>query len=315
MKDVEKTIEIWRAMLCMVKSELREAGYAEDTKYQKGMVITPIWVVTTLSMIALVFVFTFQADIWKYSGNDFFDFLDDLAFMLNQIFRQWKFAVYLILWVLILTTLFFMTKRELREQKLAAPGVAPKRRGKYILRLVLALLLLVAFFYLLVLVSEVPPNKFLNAPTPGIAAGALGVILYLVCWEFLYIAAKLVTTLFVCHDKKSGIKLKILQGTAMPVCSSQEAITTWHIVVSYLMPFVFMYSVLLGLCASAQDSGQLFQYIAAAIFMSFFLAYDLTLVLYVVYMKIRYKMDYISIDRHIYEVTLFKKSYVKTADK
>ena len=29
-------------------------------------------------------------------------------------------------------------------------------------------------------------------------------------------------------------------------------------------------------------------------------------------MKIRYKMDYISIDHHVYEVTLFTKSYVKT---
>jgi hypothetical protein len=48
-----------------------------------------------------------------------------------------------------------------------------------------------------------------------------------------------------------------------------------------------------------------------AVFMSFFLAYDLTLVLYAAYLKIRHKMDYISIDHHIYEVTLFKKSYVK----
>jgi len=60
-------------MVCMVKSELRAAGYAEETKHQKSRAITLIWVFTALAMIVSVFVFTIVSGMLKNSGNDFVD--------------------------------------------------------------------------------------------------------------------------------------------------------------------------------------------------------------------------------------------------
>ena len=294
----------------MVKSELREAGYAEETKHQKSTVITLIWVFSALAMIVSVFVFTIVSGMLKNSGNDFVDFLDDLALMLLRVFQEWNFAVYLLIWVFIFLTLYFVTRGDLREQKQLAK--AP-RFGKYMLRIALVLLFLAAFCYLLIAISEMPgsiPEQ--DSESGGWEAGGFDFFFLVVFWEYLYLATKFITTLFVCQNKKNGTKIKILKGNAMPVCSSQEAFSLWHILVSYLIPFVFMYSLLLGLCASANDGAFLVNHTIAAVFMSIFLAYDLTLVLYAVYMKIRHRMDYISIDHHFYEVTLFTKSYVKT---
>ena len=310
----------------MQKSELREAGYAEQEKYQKSPIITAIWVVSTLAMIAFVFVFVVFAGEWKNSGSDFVDFMDDAAIWLNTIFREWTFAVYLILWALILLTLFFVTRLDLRKQKRSESPEAPKRLKRYILYSVLALLALAVLFYSLALLANISGSvssgrssgiNFFDIASfllnllalPLLFLGPACTVVYLIVWEFLYLAVKLVTTIFVCHDKNKGIKLKILKGTAMPVCACAEAVSLRHILVSYLVPFVFMYSFLLLLCATSD--GDLFYYFTiTALFMSFFMAYDLTLVLYSAYLKIRYRPDYISINHHIYEVTLFKKSYV-----
>ena len=300
----------------MTKKDLCEAGFAGETKYQKRRVITIIWVISTLVMIAFVFIFTILINVWKSSGNAFFDLLDDMAISVNQIFGQWKFAIYLFLWALIFLTLFFITKNNLREQTSASPKTS-KKLGRYISHLALALLILVAFLYLLMMVSEIADSgsrsggSDVDSGTPAFDFfaffGEFVIIVLLVLLEIMYLAAKLVATIFVCHDKKNGIKLKILKDTAMPVCSCQEAVSFWHIVVSYLIPLVFIYSVLLWMCGTQNSENVVYAFLLS-IFMSFFMAYDLTLVVYAIYLKMRHRMDYISIDHHIYEVTLFKKS-------
>jgi len=310
----------------MIKNDLREIGYAEKIKHQKSAVVTGVWVISTLVMILSIFFFTVLIRVWKIRGGDFFDFLDDMSFMFHQIFQRWRFTVYWLLWALIFLTLYFITRRDLREQKLSAPLRATKWPGKCILRLSVVLLVFVAFFYLLVLIAGITEPEFSVYGMPDSGSGStdylelifslpsvfgpIGIFVYLVLLELLYLAVKLIVTVFVCQNKKSGIHLEILKGTSMPVCSSQEAFSIWHVAIAYLVPLVFVNSVLLGLCGGADAPDVLVNYTVVAIFMSFFMSYDLALVLYVAYMKIRYKMDYISIDRHIYEVTLFQKSYV-----
>jgi hypothetical protein len=301
----------------MLKNDLREMGCSEQEKYQKSSIITGIWVFSALAMIAFVFISIFSVTGWKNSGGDFADFMDEIAFTLRQVFGSWTFLVYLLLWALMLLTLFFLTRSDSNGQK------PPKRLVKYILRAVFAVLALAALFYSFTLLAEMPESGMRSGSGSGgfdffdivmsllAFIGPLSILVYLIFWELLYLAVKLITTIFVCRNKDEGIKLEILKGTAMPVCSCREAFSFRHILATYLFPFIFMYSFLLLLCASADDTTQLFYHTITAIFMSFFLSYDLTLVLYSVYMKIRYKMDYISIDHHIYEVTLFKKSYVK----
>ena len=46
-------------------------------------------------------------------------------------------------------------------------------------------------------------------------------------------------------------------------------------------------------------------------FMLFFMVFDLTLVIYILIVKIKDKPDYIAIDHHVYGYTVFKKTYVR----
>lgn len=309
----------------MLKKDLRESGYTEEEIQQKNSVITAIWVITAFFMMSFVFGFTILINKWKKVGGDLADFMDDLAFMFHQIFQRWWFLVYILLWALIFLTLFFITKRNLRDQNAYAPPKVPKRHAKYILRMVLALLIIAATFYFLTMISEVPENAPRSGSTSSIkgfdligvilgvfaSIGPLSIFVYTVFWELLYLVLKCAVTKFVCHKKSKDTHLTILKDTSMPVCSCKEAFSLRHVLFAYLLPFAFMYSTLLLLCATADDVAALGNYMITAIFMSFFMSYDLTLVFYSIYLKMRHKMDYISINRHIYEVTLFKKSFIK----
>ena len=49
--------------------------------------------------------------------------------------------------------------------------------------------------------------------------------------------------------------------------------------------------------------------------MSFFLAWDLVLITYVMAYKIKNKVNYVAINHHIYDLTLYKGTYIKTGAK
>ena len=143
--------------------------------------------------------------------------------------------------------------------------------------------------------------------------GAVGYFVVLVAALLLYMALKLFFTLLFCHSTaKSSIHLKILEGTAMPVCFCREAFTVGQTLLMYCVPAVMMYSLIFYLCVL---SGAGAVYIVILFFMGFYLAYDLTAVLYVLFYKIKDKMDYISIDHHVYYLTLYKKTYIKSTNK
>ena len=73
-----------------------------------------------------------------------------------------------------------------------------------------------------------------------------------------------------------------------------------------------MYSLIFWLCVI---SGASPLYIIMLFFMGFFMAYDATLVLYVLFYKIKDRMDYVSVDHHVYYLTLYKKPRVKAEKK
>jgi hypothetical protein len=84
----------------------------------------------------------------------------------------------------------------------------------------------------------------------------------------------------------------------------------------YLAPVVIGYGFILGMWAyQIYVTAVQTTYVLIFIFSSFFMAFDLTLVVYVLYLKIKEKIDYISIDQHIYVVTLYRGIYVRTIDK
>ena len=124
---------------------------------------------------------------------------------------------------------------------------------------------------------------------------------------FAYLALKLIMTIFVCNDKFRSIKLKLLAINAVPICQCKEALTVRQTVFIYFVPFIIMYFAMYALCLLSLAS--LFVFLAMFI-MSFFLAFDLTLVVYVLYISVKYKIDYVAVDHHIYELTTYKNTYI-----
>jgi len=142
--------------------------------------------------------------------------------------------------------------------------------------------------------------------------GVIGYIGLLIVLLFLYLALKLIVTILFCRNRQHSIKLTVLADKAMPVCFCREAFKVWQTVLIYLIPAVLLYSMLFALCAFTLGEGG---YILVILFLIFIISFDVTLVIYLPYIKIKYGADYISIDHHIYVYTLFNKPYIKVNKK
>jgi hypothetical protein len=209
------------------------------------------------------------------------------------------------------------------------------KRWKIIAVSALTILVLAAMLFFMILIAdnynyEIKPPAFFGffegiyivffwiAEEITRSLGALGafggysaIFAYLVVFVLWYLALKLIVTIFVCSDKHRSTKLKILKINAMPICHCKEAFKIFPTILVYFMPAVFMYSMLYIL--SLRGFGALNIFIVVLI--TFYIAFDLTAVLYILFFKIRHKADYIALDHHIYEVTLYSKTYIKFTQK
>jgi hypothetical protein len=126
----------------------------------------------------------------------------------------------------------------------------------------------------------------------------------------LYMILKFIMTVIFCHaSPASSIKLKLLENNGMPVCLCREAFKTWQTVLIYCAPVFIIYLLMFWLCVASSPGNGI--YMTIFFFTIFFMCYDLTLVLYVLFYKIKDRMDYIAIDHHVYMLTLYHKSYYK----
>jgi hypothetical protein len=134
-----------------------------------------------------------------------------------------------------------------------------------------------------------------------------GYLIFAVLMLILYLVIKLFLTILICR-RSDSIKFKLLESKGLPVCLCREALRVWQTVLIYLAPFVLTYSLYFYLCLRYINKPA---FMVMFFFMLFFLVFDLTLVLYVLCVKIKDRPDYISIDHHIYGYTVCKKTYVK----
>ena len=134
-----------------------------------------------------------------------------------------------------------------------------------------------------------------------------GYFVFAILMLFVYLFMKLFITVLFCR-KSESIKLTLLESKGMPMCLCREALRVWQTVLIYLIPFVLMYSVYVFLCIRYMHKPA---FLILFFFMLFFMVFDFTLVLLVLGVKIKSKPDYISIDRHLFGYTVFKKTYVK----
>ena len=140
----------------------------------------------------------------------------------------------------------------------------------------------------------------------------------LVFFVFLYFGLKFIVTFWFCSDKYNSIQLKLLEDNNFPVCNCKEALKVWQTVVIYLIPVITIYTMMFLI--SVTINGEMFEsieigFMTMLFFISFFMAFDLTLVAYVLFIKIKDKIDYIAIDHHVYKMTLYKETYLKIGGK
>ena len=218
-----------------------------------------------------------------------------------------------------------MVKSDLRANQFFEMPKEPKKTGVNITWIITTAFLIIASMSGISFILESvfggadgePPDDVLTfildsfgrVPFFGPFFALLGYIIFFIALLILYLILKLFITILFSHQSRS-IKLKLLEHKGIPVCSCREAFTVVQTVMIYLAPVILMYSLYIFLCLRYQAI-----FILMLFFTLFFMAFDLTLVFYVIGFKIKYKIDYISIDYHIYDVTLYKKTYIKVRRK
>lgn len=137
-------------------------------------------------------------------------------------------------------------------------------------------------------------------------------LLALIICIFLYLGLKFLFTFLFCSDRFHSVKLKILEGKGLPICHCREGLKTWQVVMSYAAPIIIVYVLMfiLSLTMVSDPFREVeYGYLTMLLIMSFFFAWDLSLVTYVLALKIINKTDYIAINHHVYELTIYKKTY------
>jgi hypothetical protein len=211
-----------------------------------------------------------------------------------------------------------MIKQELREQGYVIEDKIAKKYIVNILWTVFTLLIIagtVALIYAGRRIFDVSDSRM----TVIMDSGSIPMyFVSLIFFLFLYFALKFILTFLFCYDRYDSIKLKSLEENKLPVCHCREALSVQHTVLIYIIPVIIVYiSVFLlsttihGLPFEIVESG----YMTMLFFLSFFMAFDLTLVAYVLCIKIKHKIDYVAANRHVYQMTLYTASYVRIGGK
>jgi outer membrane protein assembly factor BamB len=146
--------------------------------------------------------------------------------------------------------------------------------------------------------------SFENMSIPYIEFGGYLTNITFIAAPFIYFIFKDILTHFFCSDKKDNTQANLSIKTENPVWTYREAFKTWQVVLIYLIPTISIYPMLLGL---GLISGGSINLLIIIFIMSFFMSHDLTLVIYVLFLKTRYNAEYIAINNHAYSLTLYSK--------
>jgi hypothetical protein len=116
--------------------------------------------------------------------------------------------------------------------------------------------------------------------------GIASIASYLFFFILLYLGLKIIMTVLFCRDKIHSIHLKVLKGKGVPLCTCKEALKTWQTILIYLVPIVLMYSMIFALCIISKDNLiYVSTYMITFLFLSYYMALDLTLIFYTIVYK------------------------------
>ena len=211
-----------------------------------------------------------------------------------------------------------MLKNDLRENGFSVHDKITNSSVLNILWVTFALIMITVTTLLVVAVllrsgSESPVSS---------SSGAIPLyMLAFIFFMFLSLALKFIFTWLFSADRLNSIKLKILEGKErpmIPVCHCREGLKVWQTVVIYLVPVGIVYTMMFLLSVTMVaypfeevEAG----FLTMLLCMTFFMSFDLALVTYVLFIKIRDKIDYIAVNHHIYELTLYKSTYIRLAKR
>ena len=109
-----------------------------------------------------------------------------------------------------------------------------------------------------------------------------------------------------CKEKAKSVSVKMLRSKGMMMLHCKEALKVWQVIIIYTVPVAILYFSLFAL--SVVSGGTHILYFPMLVLLSFFMAFDIVVVLYVLFYKIKDGADYISIDRHVYQMSTFNRA-------
>ena len=217
-----------------------------------------------------------------------------------------------------------MIKSDLRENGFAEMVRNPKESKINLLWVPLTLIIIAGMVVSVFLTADYLGIGELNSIDPlqdfldsaETALGGMGAIIvfilipiiYILVPVLLYLSLRLLMTIFVCKDRNRSIKLNILKRKAIPICECKEALRVWQTILIYIAPIILTFAPLFTLTVLSYGNPA---YLGMICISAFYWAFDITLVLHVLRIKIKEGVDYISVDYHVYSMTLYEKSYVR----
>ncbi|MCL1859431.1 MAG: DUF5050 domain-containing protein [Oscillospiraceae bacterium] len=148
----------------------------------------------------------------------------------------------------------------------------------------------------------------LNLPLPYIEFNIMILNFIFIAAPVIYFLLKEILTYILGSDKSGATEMKLYTNVEMPINAYRDAFKTWQIIIIYLIPMIFMYPLI---CIVSIISGGNINLLILAVVMSFFMSFDLTLVIYVLFLKIRYNAEYIAMNKHVYSLSLYSKESIK----
>ena len=209
-----------------------------------------------------------------------------------------------------------MVKNDLRRRGFEDREILPKEWKISILWAFLTVALIYGTINLIPVVSQVyfdifdinlereaDPLRNFNAFLDYL--GYWSYILYFIVPMFILLFSRHLITIVVCKDNYKSIGFKLLKNKSMPICTCKEALKIWHIALIYLVPIALIYVPLFILSVlSFRFYGAI--YLTVLTVFTFFWSFDLTLLVYIFWLKIATNGEYFSIDDHVYRITVFR---------
>ena len=199
-----------------------------------------------------------------------------------------------------------MLRTNLLEDGYCFKMIEPK---KTIINLIWAVWILLLMAPIVLIYLMMYSGNMENAALPYIDFPIAAVNIMFLAMPAIYLILKEILTSLFCAERNRNIEMKLHSATDMPINAQREAFKTWQLVIIHSVPFVCVYPLLL---ITTVISGANINLFIVDSVMAFLISFDLTLAVYIMFVKTRHSPNYIALNSHIYNFTLYSRKYEYT---